>query len=234
MERKCPGTGLKEQGIIPPCRDLDESLSVLRRDGFLYLHVSSLLPSIAEARKSEWWVQMIEEHLAVNTKLVAGKTTLVSPEVFRLWTTAYGGSAAARNEADMRAGLMGRDAYHLLNMMLGKPPVSTGQLRLWSGFEARRLTNAMGELQQRGWVVAAGQDRSRMGSMISLLWTTADDWWRNLIPRSTKRERAQAWQEFLDRLAAACTTGTSEAEHLLSWLPLADLARSGKACGFLK
>lgn len=220
-------TAIEEHDIIPPCRDLDDSLSALQRDGFLYLHVSPILSSIAEAKKGQWWVQMIEERLAVSTKLVAGRTTLVSPEVFRLWTIAYGGSAAARNEAEMMAGRMERDTYHLLDVMLGRSPASTSQLRLRSGLQSRRFTNAMNRLEGRGWIVAAGQDYRKTGSMISLLWTTADDWWKGSIPRPTQRERIRAWQEFADQLAIACNTDPSRAEHLLGWMPLSDLPAYG-------
>ena len=219
--------------ITRACTNLDELVFLLNRIGFLHLNVSPVLPSlcglcIPDANASQWWAELIDNRLAVSTKLVAGRSTLVSPEVFRLWATAYDGSVAFRKEADMQAGLMDRDAHHLLNVMLGRSPASTGQLRPRSGLEDRRFKCAMGKLQERGWIVAAGQDHSKIGSMISLLWTTADDWWGSSLPRPNRQERIQAWQEFVDQLAVACNTDPSRAERLLSWSPLADLGYSGQ------
>jgi len=217
----------ERRSVIEACRSFKDSISILRHDGFLYLHVSPLLPSMAEERKGEWWVQMIEERIAVNTKLVAAKTTLLSPEVFRLWTSAYGGCAAARCARDMEDGLMDRDAHHLLNVMLAKPPASTGNLRLMSGFAGRRLTRAMDILQRRGWLVAASQDCSRRSSMISFLWTTSDDWWGDSMPNQSRQDRTDAWRQFIHCLAVACKMRVPDAERLLSWLPVSDLVRVG-------
>lgn len=210
--------------IIEPCRDLEDSLAVLNRVGFMYLHVSPLLPSLAEADKGAWWVRLIEERLAVNTKLVAGKTTLVSPEVFRLWTLAYGGSAECRCEEDMAAGLMDRDAYRLLISMLGKPPAAKGHIGTRCGLKGRQLTRAMGILQRRGWIVPAEQDRRRVSGMITFLWTTADDWWGDPPLCDNRQDRMDAWHEFIGRLAAACQTDPGYAQRLISWSPTADIA----------
>jgi len=59
--------------------------------------------------------------------------------------------------------------------------------------------------------------------MISLLWSTAGDWWGEEIPRPSLKERKESWHEFVDRLAIACRTDPVRAERLFAWKPLQDM-----------